>query len=172
MRQKLALLITAGLTVFVLGVGRVLAVNLSRSQHAGSATATVIAPVSGTTDPTVGDLLARDQLYQGRLEEANRAIEQANAQIAGLRAYQAQLQSQNQTLLQREEAYRQAIETANTLLQQQAFAPVVTAPVQPNPAPVPAPSAPSYEDDDEHAKTPAGDEEHEVEEHEVEEHDD
>ena len=164
MGQKLALLITAGLTVFVLGVGGVLAVNLSRSQRAESATATAttIAPISGTADPTVDDLLARERLYQERLEEANRTIEQANAQIAGLQAGQGQLQSQNQTLLEREAAYRQQLAIANGLLQQQPSAPATTVPAQPNTAP--APSAPSTRDDGERETTPQGDEAHEVEE--------
>ena len=162
MGQKLALLITAGLTVFVLGVGGVLAVNLSRSQRAESATATTIAPVSGTADPTVDDLLARERLYQERLEQANRTIEQANAQIAGLQAGQGQLQSQNQTLLEREAAYRQQLAIANSLLQQQPSAPATTAPAQPNTAP--APSAPSTRDDREREETSHGDEDHEVEE--------
>ena len=166
MGQKLALLITAGLTVFVLGVGGVLAVNLSRSQRAESATATAttIAPVSGTADPTVDDLLARERLYQERLAEANRTIEQANAQIAGLQAGQGQLQSQNQTLLEREAAYRQQLAIANSLLQQQPSAPATTAPAQPNPAPAPAPSAPSHRDDGEDEATSHDDEDHEVEE--------
>jgi len=162
MGQKLALLITAGLTVFVLGVGGVLAVNLSRSQRAESATATTIAPVSGTADPTVDDLLARERLYQERLEQANRTIEQANAQIAGLQAGQGQLQSQNQTLLEREAAYRQQLAIANSLLQQQPSAPATTVPAQPNTAP--APSAPSTRDDREREETSHGDEDHEVEE--------
>jgi small-conductance mechanosensitive channel len=163
MGQKLALLVTAGLTVFVLGVGGVLAVNLSRSQRAESATATAttIAPVSGTADPTVDDLLARERLYQERLEQANRTIEQANAQIAGLQAGQGQLQSQNQTLLQREAAYRQQLAIANSLLQQQPSAPATTVPAQPNTAPAPAPS---HRDDGERETTPQGDEAHEVEE--------
>jgi len=166
MGQKLALLITAGLTVFVLGVGGVLAVNLSRSQRAESATATAttIAPISGTADPTVDDLLARERLYQERLEGANRTIEQANAQIAGLQAGQGQLQSQNQTLLEREAAYRQQLAIANGLLQQQPSAPATTVPAQPNTAPAPAPSAPSHRDDGERETTPQGDEAHEVEE--------
>ena len=164
MGQKLALLITAGLTVFVLGVGGVLAVNLSRSQRAESATPTTIAPVSGTAGPMVDDLLARERLYQERLAEANRTIEQANTQIAGLRAGQGQLQSQNQTLLEREAAYRQQLAIANSLLQQQPSAPATTAPAQPNPAPAPAPSAPSHRDDGEDEATSRGDEDHEVEE--------
>jgi hypothetical protein len=162
MGHKLALLITAGLTVFVLGVGGMLAANLSRSQRTESATATTIAPVSGTADPTVDDLLARERLYQERLEQANRTIEQANTQIAGLQAGQAQLQSQNQTLLQREAAYRQQLAIANNLLQQQPSAPATTVPAQPNTAP--APSAPSHRDDGEHEETSRGDEDHEVEE--------
>ncbi len=85
MGPKMALMVTAGLTAFVLGMGSWLVWSVF-------APAPVPAPVSSpavTADGTAA-WLARDQEYQARLIEANRRIQQANAQLATLRA-QAQI---------------------------------------------------------------------------------
>ena len=127
MGKKTAILITVGLTVFVLGAASVIAANVSRVQNPIEANTAALPPLSGTADTTVEALLARDAQYQERLETANRVIQQANETIANLQADQTTLQSQNETLLEREALYQQEIAKANRLLQQQATAPPVIA---------------------------------------------
>lgn len=76
MGQKTALVVTAGLTIFVLMTGGLLAFYLYFSP--------TVQPVIDTASTTGRDaelvemLLARDALYQERLAEANQTIHQAN----------------------------------------------------------------------------------------------
>lgn len=174
MGKKMAILITVGLTVFVLGTAAVIAANVNRVPNPPEGLATVTPSVSQAADTTVEALLARDAQYRERLEEANRVIQQANETIASLQADQATLQSQHEILLERETLYQQEIAKANRLLEQQAAAPQSFAaapqvaaqpPAPPAPAPVatpaPAPVVPSRED--EHHDDSEHEDEHESE---------
>ena len=138
MGKKMALLITVGLTVFVLGAGAVIATNVNRTQTT-SDSATAVAP----TDATVETLLSRDAQYRTNLEEANRVIQEANAAIVDLQTQQSALQTQNETLLAREALYQQEIAKANAILQQSAEPQVITTSPQASASTL---AAPSYEE--------------------------
>ncbi|MCX7792692.1 MAG: PepSY domain-containing protein [Chloroflexaceae bacterium] len=89
MSQRLALVIAAAVTAFILVVVGALSVYLSAATSqtasalpASAATATP-APATATLDPTVEALLReREAAYQAALAEANARLEAANAQIA------------------------------------------------------------------------------------------
>jgi hypothetical protein len=164
MGQKTALVITAGLTLFVLGTGGALAMKLTPQPPEVPVVETA---VMATPDTLLLDtLLERDALYQERLVEANQIIQQANTTNAALQSERDTLVEQNNALLEREALYRQEIEKANALLQQQAAESSVivaaapsqaTAPVQasapPQPQPpvaMPAQADDDHDDDDDH----------------------
>jgi hypothetical protein len=130
----MALLITVGLTVFVLGAGAVIAINVNRTQTTSEGVM-VLTPTNATGET----LLARDAQYRANLEEANRVIQEANVTIADLQAQQSTLQTQNEALLAREALYQQAIAKANALLQQSTEPQVIAAAPQAS-----VPAAPSY----------------------------
>lgn len=149
MGHKVALLMTVGLTVFVIGAGVLLAMDLTPPQETPTAIATEVIPTVEPRDTTIGTLLGRDALYHTRLGEANGVIQQANTIIASLQDQNRTLQEQNKALLERETLYRQEIEKANSLLRQLSEIPLVVASV-PEPAPSPAGlTAPAQEDDHE-----------------------
>lgn len=89
MNQRLALVIAAAVTAFILVVVGALSVYLSAATSqtasalpASAATATS-APAVAALDPTVEALLReREAAYQAALAEANARLEAANAQIA------------------------------------------------------------------------------------------
>ncbi len=89
MNQRLALVIAAAITAFVLVVVGALSVYLSgatsqtvNAPSTSAATATP-APAAAALDPTVEALLReREAAYQAALAEANARLEAANAQIA------------------------------------------------------------------------------------------
>jgi uncharacterized membrane protein YkoI len=89
MSQRLALVIAAAITAFVLVVVGALSVYLSgatsqtvNAPSTSAATATP-APAAAALDPTVEALLReREAAYQAALAEANARLEAANAQIA------------------------------------------------------------------------------------------
>jgi hypothetical protein len=126
----MALMVTVGLTAFVLGMGSWLAWSVFAPAPV-PATVPVSSPAV-TADGTAA-WLARDQEYQARLIEANRRIQQANAQLAAQRA-QAQLST----------------------------APVVENPVIVAPAESPSRTEPEQRDEPEHHEEESGHEsEHE-----------
>jgi hypothetical protein len=149
MGQKTALVITVGLTLFVLGTGGMLALNLAPPTPEVLVDETA---VMLTTDTALVDtLLERDALYQERLVEANQIIQQANTTNAELQTERDTLVDQNKALLEREALYRQAIEKANALLQKQAVESSVAVAAPPAPVQAPAPpqtSMPAQSDDD------------------------
>lgn len=89
MSQRLALIVAAAITAFVLVVVGALSVYLSgaagqtASAPSTSAAAAPPAPAAAALDPTVEALLReREAAYQAALAEANARLEAANAQIA------------------------------------------------------------------------------------------
>lgn len=123
MSQKLAVLVSVALTVFVAIIAGALAVRLGSARpdaatSADPSQAAVEECSQGLSPSTMELLQQRDQQYRQRLDEADARLRRAGEQLRQLQAQRRELQSQNSTLLDRERAYQQRLQEANRLLQQ------------------------------------------------------
>ena len=122
MSQKIALVVSAALTVFVIVVAGALAARLG---HGGlDEAASVASPqapleVSQAAMGTVPTdiVLRRDQQYQEQIEAAQGRLRQVDAHVRRLQVRLQELQGQNATLLDREQTYQQRLQEANRSLQ-------------------------------------------------------
>jgi hypothetical protein len=123
MSQKLALLVSVALTVFVVIVAGALATRLGgvTSDATPSADRPQLAQedLSKQISPVPLEVVQqREQQYRQRIDEANARLRQADEQQHRLQARLQELQSHNATLLERERTYQQRLQEANSLLQQ------------------------------------------------------
>ncbi len=123
MSQRMALVLSAALTVFVVIVAVALGARLGGT--ASEATSTVDPPPvaqgkSGTVaSSNLTDIVwQREQGYRQVVEEANSRLQQAYDNVRTLQAQLLRLQSQNAALVEREQTYQQRLQEANRLLQQ------------------------------------------------------
>jgi hypothetical protein len=123
MSQKLAVLVSVALTVFVVMVAGALAVRLGSARpdvapSADSSQAVLEERTQVLSPWTMEVAQQRDQQYRQRLDEADTRLRRAGEQLRQLQAQRRELQSQNTMLLDRERTYQQQLQEANRLLQQ------------------------------------------------------
>jgi hypothetical protein len=123
MSQKIAVLVSTALTVFVVIVAGALAVRLGSSMpemapSADSSQAAMEGSSNGVNPSTLELVQARDHQYRQQLDEVNTRLHQADERLRLLQAQQQALQSQNALLLARERTYQERLQEANRLLQQ------------------------------------------------------
>lgn len=123
MSQKMAVVLSAALTVFVVIVAVALGARLRGS--APEATSTVDPPPTAQgesgaiTSANLTEIVAqRERGYRQLVEEANGRVQQAYDNVRALQAQLQRLQSQNAVLVEREQTYQQHLQEGNRLLQQ------------------------------------------------------
>jgi hypothetical protein len=132
MSQKMAVCVSAALTVFVLIVAGGLAVRLgglppAAMQAVEPAPAARVESEAVASPATLDVLIQREQRYRQQMEEANSRLQAAYHDMRALQAQLQRLQTQNATLTEREHTYQQRLQEANRLLQQR----VASTPLRP-----------------------------------------
>ncbi|MBN1264062.1 MAG: hypothetical protein JXA25_01120 [Anaerolineales bacterium] len=123
MGRKAAALITAALTIFVLGAGVLVAIRFTDPIKVQAADAA--AAEQSILESQLETLLSREMQYQASMDTANQRIAEANSRIAALQQEKKTLEEQNGLLLEREDAFSLAIAEANALLAELAAIPEV-----------------------------------------------
>ncbi|HXH10619.1 MAG TPA: hypothetical protein VNP04_12770 [Alphaproteobacteria bacterium] len=123
MSQRMAVVLSAALTVFVVIVAVALGARLGRSAPEATSTVdplpTAQRELGTVTSANVTEIVAqREQGYRQLVEEANGRLQQAYDNVRALQAQLLRLQSQNAALVEREQTYQQRLQEANRLLQQ------------------------------------------------------
>jgi hypothetical protein len=112
MSQKIALLVSAALTVFVVFVAGALAMRLGRATPAITQAAQ-----SAQMEPGEPEIVSGPRTAPTPPQHEPGALQQTAAHIRTLQVQLQQLQAQNATLLEREQIYQRRLQEANRLLQ-------------------------------------------------------